>query len=135
MAQGEETGTEGMMCVVPPLDTPAIIITNLIRLPLDGRILEPALFVALMTYCRGRVGKLRTGGDDSYTFMNTGILRGLPVPFPSPAVQSDWVQLLSGMRQHTLRLVGHQAALQNLCDSLVRRAFRGELVASSKGQP
>lgn len=120
-------GTVGKMCVVPPLDAPAIISTNLIRLSLDGRILEPAFFVALMTYCRGRVGKLRTGNDGSYTFMNTGILRRLPVPFPSPTVQTDWVRLLSWMSQHVSRLMGHQGVLHDLSDSLIQRAFRGEL--------
>ena len=128
-------GTVGKMCVVPPLDAPAIISTNLIRLSLDGRILEPAFFVALMTYCRGRVGKLRTGNDGSYTFMNTGVLRGLYLPFPSTSVQADWVQLLSGVRQHKSELLEHQATLQDLSDSLAQRAFRGELIASSEGQP
>jgi type I restriction enzyme S subunit len=120
-------GTVGKMCVVPHLDGPAIISTNLIRLSLDGRILEPAFFVALMTYCRGRVGKLRTGNDDSYTFMNTGILRGLPVPFPSPTVQADWVRLLSWMSQHVSNLSGHKEIAQDLSTRLVQQAFRGEL--------
>ena len=118
-------GTVGKMCEVPRLGMPAIISTNLIRLSLNPQVLDPAYFVALMTYCRGRMGILRAGADGSYSFMNTGILRDLRVPFPSQDGQARWRHLVVTMRSGMSRLLLNYATLEALSNSLLRSAFRG----------
>jgi type I restriction enzyme S subunit len=118
-------GTVGKMCEVPRLGMPAIISTNLIRLSLNPQVLDPTYFVALMTYCGGRMGILRAGADGSYSFMNTGILRDLRVPFPSQDGQARWRHLVVTMRSGMSRLLLNYATLEALSNSLLRSAFRG----------
>ncbi len=74
-------GTVGKMCVARMYGKPAIISTNLIRLRLGDK-LRPLHVVSLMTYCKGRVGRLKTGADGAFTHMNTGILDNLEFPYP-----------------------------------------------------
>lgn len=66
-------GTVGKMCVVPELHSASIISTNLIRVRF-GPDLLPIYFVFLMFFCKGRVGRLETGPDGSFTHMSTGVL-------------------------------------------------------------
>jgi len=120
-------GTVGKMCEVPRLGMPTIISTNLIRLSLNPQVLDPAYFVALMTYCRGRMGILRSGADGSYSFMNTGILRDLRVPFPSQDEQARWRHLVVTMRSGMSNLLLNYATLEALSNSFLQGAFRGRL--------
>ncbi|MPX39574.1 hypothetical protein CPI06_05435, partial [Moraxella catarrhalis] len=80
-------GTVGKMCVARTEGQPGIISTNLIRLRL-GTGLRPLHLVSLMLYCKGRVGRLKTGADGSFTHMNTGVLDSLEFPYP-PVERQD----------------------------------------------
>ncbi len=86
-------GTVGKMCVVDKLAERSIISTNLIRLSLDKDILEPQFFTFLMTQFPGRVGRLKTGADGAYTFMNTGILSGLELSYPPVELQRQFLHV------------------------------------------
>jgi type I restriction enzyme S subunit len=59
--------------------------------------------------------------------INLKILRGLPVPLPSPHLQSSFAAIVESVEQQKARLRAHLAELDALFASLQFRAFNGEL--------
>jgi type I restriction enzyme S subunit len=119
-------GTVGKMGVVRSKYLQSLISTNLIRVRF-GPQLRPEYFVALMTYCKGRVGRLKTGPDGSFTHMNTGILDSLEFPYPPLEVQERYLkvreQVLAGLAgQMTV-----MSELDELFSSISQHAFSGQL--------
>ncbi len=120
-------GTVGKMCVVETSTPHSIISTNLIRLSLDSTAMVPHFFVGLMTYCKRRMGRLKTGDDDAYTYMNTSILASLVVPVPPLARQQAFAALLQQVRETVSRTQAASNDADTLFQSLSHRAFAGEL--------
>jgi type I restriction enzyme S subunit len=87
-------GTVGRMAIVQTSHPQSIIHSNLIRLSLDTDQCLPSYFVTLMTLFAARVGRLKTGQEGSYTFMNTGRLGELRLPLPPIEVQEKFVRTL-----------------------------------------
>jgi type I restriction enzyme, S subunit len=87
-------GTVGKMCVVKTKFERSIISTNLIRLSLNSKKLLPEFFVFVMSNFPG-MGRLKTGPDGTYTFMNTGVLEKLPMPFPPLSDQNHFLEILN----------------------------------------
>jgi len=85
-------GTVGKMGVVRSSTEKSIISTNLIRVRF-GEKLYPEYFVSLMTYCKGRVGNLKTGPDGTFTHMNTGVLSNLEFPYPPLELQKKYIKI------------------------------------------
>lgn len=119
-------GTVGKMCVAKMNGAPAIISTNLIRLRL-GKKLRPLHFVSLMTYCKGRVGRLKTGSDGAFTHMNTGILDNLEVPYPPIDLQDQFAAIDEKVERVKTQYQQSLAELENLYGALSQKAFKGEL--------
>ncbi len=119
-------GTVGKMCVARMDGEPAIISTNLIRLRLGDK-LRPLHFVSLMTYCKGRVGRLKTGSDGAFTHMNTGILDKLEFPYPPPDLQDKFVTIVEKVNAIKSRYQQSLDDLENLYGALSQKAFNGEL--------
>ncbi len=119
-------GTVGKMCVAVMNGEPAIISTNLIRLRL-GSYLRPLHFVSLMSYCKGRVGRLKTGADGAFTHMNTGILDKLEFPYPQIELQDQFAAIVSKVEAIKSRYQQSLADLDNLYGALSQKAFKGEL--------
>ena len=122
-------GTVGKMCVANPSVCPSIIGTNLIRLSLDFSKIEPIYFTSLMTYCKGRVGRLKSGSDGAYTFMNTGILNNLDIPLPPLALQQKFAQIVEKVEAMRQNQKQSRQEIDNLFNALMQKAFKGELVA------
>lgn len=93
-------GTVGKMGVVRLSTEKSIISTNLIRVRF-GEKLYPEYFVSLMTYCKGRVGNLKTGPDGTFTHMNTGVLSNLEFPYPPLELQKKYIKI----RQSVMLLI------------------------------
>lgn len=93
-------GTVGKMGVVRSYSPRSIISTNLIRVRFNEK-LYPEYFVSLMTYCKGRVGNLKTGPDGAFTHMNTGVLSNLEFPYPPLELQRKYNQI----RQNVMTLI------------------------------
>lgn len=119
-------GTVGKMCVVSAGLPESIISTNLIRVRF-GTGLLPLYFVSLMTYCKGRVGRLKTGPDGAFTHMSTRILDTLKFPYPPPALQKRFVETAQSIEAQTCAFGSQAAELDELFASLQHRAFHGEL--------
>ncbi|HHC4762542.1 TPA: restriction endonuclease subunit S [Escherichia albertii] len=93
-------GTVGKMGVVRSNSPKSIISTNLIRVRFSEK-LYPEYFVSLMTYCKGRVGNLKTGPDGAFTHMNTGVLSNLEFPYPPLELQRKY----NHIRQNVMSLI------------------------------
>jgi type I restriction enzyme S subunit len=119
-------GTVGKMCVVRMHGQPAIISTNLIRLRL-GSELRPLHFVSLMLYCKGRVGRLKTGADGAFTHMNTGVLDSLEFPYPPIELQDQFEAIANKAEVIKTRYQQSLADLEALYGALSQQAFKGEL--------
>ncbi|MCP5128456.1 MAG: restriction endonuclease subunit S [Pseudomonadales bacterium] len=119
-------GTVGKMCVADSGCKSSIISTNLIRVRF-GPDLLPIYFVSLMNYCKGRVGRLKTGPDGAFTHMSTGVLDKLNFPYPPLDLQHGFAAFVESAEQQKARLRAHLIELDTLFASLQSRAFRGEL--------
>ncbi|MFO0700224.1 MAG: restriction endonuclease subunit S [Nitrospira sp.] len=119
-------GTVGKMCVVSTGGAKSIISTNLIRLRFGPGLL-PQYFVSLMTYSKGRVGRLKTGADGTLTHMNTGILDTLKLPYPPVEKQGRFVVIVESIERQKSRYATHLAEIDMLFTTIQHRAFRGEL--------
>jgi hypothetical protein len=90
--------------------------------------MSPDYFTALFTYFSDRVAGLRASSDDgAYSFMQTGVLREVRVPLPPIDQQEVYATFIGMVRKNQAnrgRALGESDVLFN---SLVRRAFRGEL--------
>lgn len=119
-------GTVGKMCVARMNGEPAIISTNLIRLRLGDK-LRPLHVVSLMTYCKGRVGRLKTGADGAFTHMNTGILDKLEFPYPPTELQDQFAAIVEKVERLKSRYQQSLTDLESLYGALSQKAFKGEL--------
>jgi type I restriction enzyme S subunit len=119
-------GTVGKMCVARTNGQPAIISTNLIRLRL-GADLRPLHFVSLMLYCKGRVGRLKTGADGAFTHMNTGVLDSLEFPYPSVKLQDRFGEIATKVGGAKSRYQQSLTDLEALYGALSQQAFKGDL--------
>lgn len=116
-------GTVGKMCVVDKLAERSIISTNLIRLSLDKDILEPQFFTFLMTQFPGRVGRLKTGADGAYTFMNTGILSGLELSYPPAELQRQFLHVRDIVKNIQIKEDRQLLDMDNQFNALTQRYF------------
>ena len=119
-------GTVGKMCVARMHGQPAIISTNLIRVRL-GSELRPLHFVSLMLYCKGRVGRLKTGADGAFTHMNTGVLDSLEFPYPAIELQNRFAVIVEKVEGIKSRYQQSLTDLEVLYGALSQKAFKGEL--------
>lgn len=127
-------GTVGKMCVARMNGQPAIISTNLIRVRLgDG--LRPLHFVSLMLYCKGRVGRLKTGADGAFTHMNTGVLDSLEFPYPPIELQVQFAAIVEKVEALKSRYQQSLTDLEALYGALSQQAFKGELDLSRVASP
>lgn len=92
-----------------------------------GAELRPLHFVSLMLYCKGRVGRLKTGADGAFTHMNTGVLDSLEFPYPSVELQDRFGKIACKVEGAKLRYQQSLADLEILYSALSQRAFKGEL--------
>jgi type I restriction enzyme S subunit len=120
-------GTVGKMGVVRSHYEKSLISTNLIRVRFNERRLIPEYFVSLMTYCKGRVGRLKTGPDGAFTHMNTGILSSLTFPYPPVDLQKRFMEY----RRKVISILDSSLEYEHeglfALQSISRKAFSGTL--------
>ena len=121
-------GTVGRICVANPKENDSIIGTNLIRLALDRKRVVPEFFATLMTHFGAEVGRLRANADESaYSFMNTTILKALRIYLPPIKLQEEFAAGVSEIRAMQAEQSTTRRRLDDLFQSLLHRAFKGEL--------
>lgn len=118
-------GTVGKMCVIDSEFDKSIISTNLIKISLDDKLLNPYYFVKLMKYFGKKIGRLRTGSENGFTHMNTGVLAGLEFPLPSIEKQNEFIDTLNNISSQ-IKLLAIKP--DQLFNSLIQKAFNGQLI-------
>lgn len=119
-------GTVGKMGVVKSIYEQSIISTNLIRVRFGDK-LDPLYFVCLMTYFKTRLKRLKVGDDGSFSHMNTGILDQLEFPYPPVEEQQKYIHFRSKLDDEIEKLTSLKAEHECNFNSLMQRAFKGEL--------
>lgn len=121
-------GTVGRICVASPKATDSIIGTNLIRIALDRKRIVPEFFATLMTFWGAEVGRLRANSDEgAYSFMNTTILKALRIYLPPLKLQEEFATRVSEIRAMQAEQAASRRRLDDLFQSMLHRAFNGEL--------
>lgn len=118
-------GTVGKMSVISSKYVKSIISTNLIKLSLDESRINPYYFIKLMEYFGKKIGRLRTGSENGFTHMNTGVLAGLTFPLPPIEIQLKFIEILLNLKNQSKNL---ETEPEQLFNSLLQQAFKGELV-------
>lgn len=118
-------GTVGKMCVATPRVKNSIISTNLIRLSLDLSKIKPIYFTTLMNSFKGGVGRLKTGEDGAYTFMNSGILSELRIPLPPMPLQIKYYNIHQKIQSLKKKYITNEN--NKIFSSITQRAFRGQM--------
>lgn len=121
-------GTVGKMCVVTTEFPNSIISTNLIRLSLNHQKILPMYFTSLMIYCEGSVGRLKTGAEGAYTFMNTGVLKKIKIPLPPLELQQKFAAIVAQVEEIKSHQKQSKARIDDLFNALMQKSFKGELV-------
>lgn len=119
-------GTVGKMGVVRSVSQRSLISTNLIRVRF-GSLLLPEYFVSLMTYCKGRVGRLKVGPDGAFTHMNVGVLDKLEFPYPPIQLQEKYLDVRRKVIGVLKKEENSKKSLACTFDSLSQKAFSGQL--------
>lgn len=119
-------GTVGKMCVVESKYKDSLISTNLIRLRLNEN-LTPEFLVYLIKIFGDRVCRMRTGNDDAFTHMNTGVLNSIEFPYPPIEEQQEFVNRLNKIKQQKMKMEQGLVNLKDLYNALLQKAFKGEL--------
>ncbi|QQD13742.1 restriction endonuclease subunit S [Sphingobacterium sp. UDSM-2020] len=120
-------GTVGKMCVVDSTFKKSLLSTNLIKLSLDDCMLKSLFFVCLMKFFSKRLGRLKTGGEEGFTHMNTGVLNNLEIYVPPIAIQEEFAKKIELINQ--LKAQTNAEKSEELFQSLLQKAFKGELVS------
>ena len=117
-------GTVGRMAIVQTKYPQSIIHSNVIRLSLNPAKCQPVFFVTLMTHFASRVGRLKRGQEDAYSFMNTSTLGELQIPLPPPELQTRFAELVE--RHERLRSVQRESLRQaeHLFQALLHQTFK-----------
>ena len=119
-------GTVGKMSVVKSVYDKSIISTNLIRLRLNEKIV-PIYFIMLINIFGNKVCRLQTGSDGAFTHMNTGVLNSIEIPVPAIELQNEFVNFINQVDKLKFEMEGSLKELENNFNSLMQRAFNGEL--------
>ncbi|CAM2879231.1 type I restriction enzyme, S subunit [Flavobacterium succinicans] len=120
-------GTVGKMCVVKTEFQNSILSTNLIRLRLNSDLLLPKYFIYLMKFSKGGIIRLKKGGEDAFSHMNTGILDSITFPYPQISLQNKFHKIYSKIEASIEKLNQSKTQLENLLNGLSQSAFNGEL--------
>ncbi|MBT4936809.1 restriction endonuclease subunit S [Candidatus Peregrinibacteria bacterium] len=116
-------GTVGKMAIVNSEHSKSIISTNLIKLSLNKEKLIPLYFVSLMDYCKGGVGRLKTGQDGTFTHMNTGVLNQLNFPIPPIELQNKFANVAKKTEQLKQSMLSQSEELDTNFNALMQEAF------------
>lgn len=119
-------GTVGKMGVVRTKHEKSLLSTNLIRVRFNSK-LKPEFFVALMTYCKGRVGRLKVGPDGAFTHMNTGIIDSIEFPYPPVDLQEKFLAIVNRTKTQILKNVVFQNKIDETHSAISQRAFSMQL--------
>jgi type I restriction enzyme S subunit len=118
-------GTVGRMCVAYPSVSPSIIGTNLVRISLDFKIINPEYFTALFSYFGSRFASLKmTDDENAYSFINPSILRTMRIPVPPLSPQEEFAGVVRRVESLRGRMSEAGRQVEGLFESLLVQSFQ-----------
>jgi len=122
-------GTIGKACVVPENIGKAIISSHLLKITLNSKLANP-IFVA--EYIRQPFAEKyfhKSSHGIVMKGLNTTIIKSLPIYLPPLPLQQEFAKLVEDIEAEKVRQAESKKKLDELFQSLMQRAFTGELVA------
>ena len=120
-------GSIGQTLVVPTEFEPGIINPRLLRIRPNRDRLSPVYLQHLLKHSSVQARLQQHSHGGTMSVLNAGMLRPLQIPLPSLAVQRDFECVMTGHATYCERVNKCVGKSENLFNSLVQRAFRGEL--------
>ncbi|MBN1664815.1 MAG: restriction endonuclease subunit S, partial [Deltaproteobacteria bacterium] len=127
------SGTVGEVCVVPNDIGEARFSTNIIRVALDNKKIDPNFFCYLFSgapFILDQIAGLCKGSTRD--FLNQNILKSISFPLPSIQEQREIVKQVEALfrliKKVESRYKKTKAQIDKLTQSILAKAFRGELV-------
>jgi type I restriction enzyme S subunit len=122
-------GTYGKISVVPENFEPGIINPRLMKISPNKNIIRPDFLKKLLQNSGAKIQMKNQSRGGTMDIINVGIMRKIEIPVPPIQLQNqfaDRIQLIERQKQQA------QASLkkaEDLFNSLLQRAFKGELVS------
>ncbi|CUQ09936.1 EcoKI restriction-modification system protein HsdS [Turicibacter sanguinis] len=122
------TGTVGRTCVVPDEFSLGIIGPNLLKITPNTQIITSNYLASTFNYSRDVVNqvKLNSPGATVAVF-NTGNLKKVSIPVPPIELQNKFAEIVESIEKQKELLNKSLVELENNFNSLMQRAFKGEL--------
>ncbi len=120
-------GTVGKLCVVKTKAEKSIISTNLIRIRLNQQQILPQFYSFLIAKFGNRVGRLKTGDEGAYTFMNTQAINNIDIYLPPLDLQNQFAAIVEQLEEQKAVMEQSLTLMEENFNSIMQKAFRGEL--------
>jgi type I restriction enzyme S subunit len=118
----------GKASVLQGIDRPIVFDSHVMRLRFKSELLHPLFFLQWLKTEGGRARFMRRAGRTAVQFnINAKQIADIDVPLPPPTIQQDFVHISLKTRALLQRQEHIAQNEQALFNSLVQRAFRGEL--------
>jgi type I restriction enzyme S subunit len=121
-------GTYGLISIVPEDYEPGIINPRLMKITLDKNYIIPQFFKSLL-FTEGIKAKIKNmthGG--TMNIVNVGIMKNLEIPVPPIELQKEYIMILDKIKRQNQNSELSLQKSEELFNSLLQKAFKGELV-------
>jgi type I restriction enzyme, S subunit len=122
-------GTIGRSCFVPDNIGEAIISSHLLKISLDLTITNPEFIAEYLRLPFAENYFLESSHGIVMKGLNTTIIKSLPIYLPPLPLQQEFAKLVDDIEAEKARQAESRKKLDELFNSLMQRAFTGELVS------
>lgn len=127
------TGTVGRTCIAPPSIPKSIIGPNLLKVSLNLKKMKPIILSLALNYSKSLIQMIkRMSPGATVAVFNTTNLKALKIPVPSYNEQLLFETQYIKYEKQKDYLIKNQILLNNLFNSLLQKAFKGELKFNDK---
>jgi type I restriction enzyme, S subunit len=120
-------GTIGRVVVVPSDVVPGIINPRLLKVTPNPEILDSVFLARFLSHASTQESLSQSANGGTMGVLNAGILKKVWVPLPPLPLQRDFAERVAGIQAMEASQVASRRRLDDLFQSLLHRAFRGEL--------
>jgi type I restriction enzyme S subunit len=121
-------GTVGKVCVVPKNSPEGIVSYHLIRVRVDREQCEPRFFAELLSVSEAAgIGLSRSGKGAVMSGINAAIVASFDIPVPPLPLQKEFAKRVAEIRELEAGQAASGRRLDDLFQSMLHRAFSGEL--------
>ncbi|MBD3636819.1 MAG: restriction endonuclease subunit S [Crocinitomicaceae bacterium] len=121
-------GTYGKISVVPERFEPGIINPRLMKISPNKEIIRPDFLKKLLQSSGVAVQMKNQSRGGTMDIVNVGIMKGIKVPLPPLELQNQFAERLQAIEAQKGQAQASLNKAEELFNSLLQRAFKGELV-------